>query len=94
MGQKIHPIGFRLAVNRNWASKWFANSKNFATTLDEDISVREYLKKKLSHASVAQGHDRAPGEERAHHRSTARARASSSARRARTSRRCAPTCAR
>ncbi len=52
MGQKIHPTGFRLAVNRNWASKWFANSKNFAPTLKEDIKVREYLKKKLAHASV------------------------------------------
>ena len=30
MGQKIHPTGFRLAVTRNWGSKWFANSKNFA----------------------------------------------------------------
>jgi small subunit ribosomal protein S3 len=53
MGQKIHPTGFRLAVNRNWASKWFANSKNFAPTLGEDIRVREYLKRKLAHASVA-----------------------------------------
>ena len=52
MGQKIHPTGFRLAVNRNWASKWFANSKNFGPTLKEDIKVREYLKKKLAHASV------------------------------------------
>jgi small subunit ribosomal protein S3 len=53
MGQKIHPIGFRLSVNRNWASKWFANSKNFAPTLGEDIKVREYLKRKLAHASVS-----------------------------------------
>ena len=53
MGQKIHPTGFRLAVSRNWTSKWFANSKHFANTLNEDIRVREYLKKKLSHASVA-----------------------------------------
>src|ERR1044071_9725726 len=53
MGQKIHPTGFRLAVNRNWASKWFANSKQYAPTLAEDIKIREYLKKKLSHASVA-----------------------------------------
>jgi small subunit ribosomal protein S3 len=53
MGQKIHPTGFRLSVNRNWASKWFANSKNFAPTLGEDIRVREYLKRKLAHASVA-----------------------------------------
>src|SRR5512145_2037274 len=53
MGQKIHPTGFRLAVNRNWTSKWFANSKHFANVLNEDIRVREYLKKKLGHASVA-----------------------------------------
>src|SRR5271154_4646973 len=52
MGQKIHPTGFRLAVNRDWASKWYANSKHFATTLNEDIKVRDYLRKKLAHASV------------------------------------------
>ena len=52
MGQKIHPTGFRLSVTRNWTSKWFANSKNFAPTLKEDIKIREYLKKKLGHASV------------------------------------------
>ena len=52
MGQKIHPIGFRLAVNKNWGSRWFANSKNFATMLNEDLKVRDYLKGKLAHASV------------------------------------------
>jgi small subunit ribosomal protein S3 len=52
MGQKIHPTGFRLAVTRNWASRWFANSKNFPVMLNEDIRVREYLKTKLAHASV------------------------------------------
>ena len=52
MGQKIHPIGFRLAVTRNWSSRWFANSKNFPVMLNEDIKVRDYLKKKLAHASV------------------------------------------
>ncbi len=52
MGQKIHPTGFRLAVNRDWTSKWFANSKHFPTILNEDIKVRAYLKKKLAHASV------------------------------------------
>src|SRR5258705_9304373 len=52
MGQKIHPTGFRLAVTRNWTSKWFANSKNYKPTLAEDIKIREYLKKKLGHASV------------------------------------------
>src|SRR6187551_1188578 len=53
MGQKIHPTGFRLAVNRNWGSKWFANSKHYPVTLLQDLKVREYLKKKLAHASVA-----------------------------------------
>jgi len=53
MGQKIHPTGFRLAVTRNWSSRWYANTKNYKTTLGEDIRVREYLKRKLSHASVA-----------------------------------------
>ena len=52
MGQKIHPTGFRLAVLKNWSSKWYANRKNFPVMLQEDIRVREYLKKKLAHASV------------------------------------------
>jgi small subunit ribosomal protein S3 len=53
MGQKIHPTGFRLAVNKNWNSKWFAGNKTYATTLNEDIKVRDFLKKKLAHASVS-----------------------------------------
>jgi small subunit ribosomal protein S3 len=53
MGQKIHPTGFRLAVNRNWASRWYANSKNFPEMLLEDIQVRDYLKEKLAHAAVS-----------------------------------------
>lgn len=52
MGQKIHPIGFRLSVTRDWLSRWFATSKAFPAMLREDIAVRDYLKKKLSHASV------------------------------------------
>jgi small subunit ribosomal protein S3 len=52
MGQKIHPTGFRLAVNKNWSSRWFANSKNFSGMLNEDLKVREYLRTKLRHASV------------------------------------------
>jgi small subunit ribosomal protein S3 len=53
MGQKIHPIGFRLAVTKNWSSKWYANSAKFPTMLIEDIKVREFLKKKLAHAMVS-----------------------------------------
>src|SRR3990170_4612230 len=52
MGQKIHPTGFRLAVNRNWSSKWFADSSQFATLLNDDLRVREYLRRKLKAASV------------------------------------------
>src|ERR1700704_4951427 len=52
MGQKINPTGFRLAVNRNWSSKWYANNRNFAPMLAEDIKVRSFLKKKLRNASV------------------------------------------
>src|SRR5688500_1334075 len=52
MGQKINPVGFRLAVNRNWSSKWYANSRSFAPMLAEDIKVRAFLKRKLAHASV------------------------------------------
>ena len=53
MGQKIHPVGFRLAVNRNWSSRWYAGGRNFAPMLAEDIKVRSFLKKKLAHASVS-----------------------------------------
>jgi len=53
MGQKIHPTGFRLAVTRNWSSRWYAGNGNFASMLNEDLKAREYLKKKLKSASVA-----------------------------------------
>ncbi|WP_320412663.1 30S ribosomal protein S3 [Candidatus Vallotiella sp. (ex Adelges kitamiensis)] len=53
MGQKIHPTGFRLSVSHNWASRWYANNTQFAEMLKEDISVREYLKKKLKNALVS-----------------------------------------
>ncbi|KPF67489.1 30S ribosomal protein S3 [beta proteobacterium AAP99] len=52
MGQKIHPTGFRLAVSRNWASRWYAGNANFASMLADDVKVREYLKKKLKNAAV------------------------------------------
>lgn len=53
MGQKIHPIGFRLAVTRNWTSRWFAQGRAFAAMVKDDIKVREFLRKKLSHAAVS-----------------------------------------
>ena len=53
MGQKIHPFGFRLSVQKNWSSRWYCSSKNFAETLNSDIRVRAFLKKKLAHAAVS-----------------------------------------
>ncbi|MDP1901837.1 MAG: 30S ribosomal protein S3 [Rubrivivax sp.] len=53
MGQKIHPTGFRLAVTRAWQSRWFANRRNFAGMLAEDLKVREYLRAKLKSAAVS-----------------------------------------
>ncbi len=52
MGQKIHPTGFRLSVTKDWSSRWYANTKNFAPMLNEDLKVREFLKKRLKNASV------------------------------------------
>jgi small subunit ribosomal protein S3 len=53
MGQKIHPTGFRLALNKNWASRWYANNKGFSGMLLEDVRVRDFLKEKLGHAAVS-----------------------------------------
>lgn len=52
MGQKIHPIGLRLGVNRTWDSIWF-DEKSFADKLHEDIIIRNYLKSRLQTASVS-----------------------------------------
>ncbi|HNU18654.1 MAG TPA: 30S ribosomal protein S3 [Hydrogenophilus thermoluteolus] len=53
MGQKIHPTGFRLAVTRDWVSRWYAPSKAFAPTLQADVALRRYLKERLKHAAVS-----------------------------------------
>ncbi|MBT7408857.1 MAG: 30S ribosomal protein S3 [Methylococcales bacterium] len=53
MGQKVHPIGIRLGIVKDWTSKWYANSQDFPNYLYTDIKVREYLRKKLSQASVS-----------------------------------------
>jgi small subunit ribosomal protein S3 len=53
MGQKINPIGFRLGISRDWNSRWFAKGRGFSTMLNEDLKVRDHLKRKLAHASVS-----------------------------------------
>lgn len=52
MGQKTHPIGFRLSVRRNWQSRWFADRKSFPKVLAEDQKIRNILLEKLKFASV------------------------------------------
>jgi small subunit ribosomal protein S3 len=52
MGQKTNPIGLRVAVNKDWRSKWYSAKKEFGTLLTEDRKIREILKKKLETASV------------------------------------------
>ena len=52
MGQKTNPIGFRLAVRRNWQSRWFATKKDFPKLLLEDHLIRTKLMEKLKQASV------------------------------------------
>ncbi len=53
MGQKVNPIGFRLAVNRDWRSRWYASKKEFPELLHNDLVIRNYVKKKLQQAAVA-----------------------------------------
>lgn len=53
MGQKVSPVGLRVGVNRDWNSRWYANDKDFASLLHEDIKIREYLTAKLKGAFVA-----------------------------------------
>ena len=52
MGQKVNPIGFRVTVNKDWRSRWYANSTEFGDLLHEDLKVRDYVDKKLASAGV------------------------------------------
>ena len=53
MGQKVHPIGIRLGITKEWTSKWYANSRTYAAYVYQDHQIRELLKKKLKDASVS-----------------------------------------
>jgi len=52
LGQKVHPVSFRLGINRSWDSKWFAN-KEYSNFVLEDFNIRKFLKKKLLQAGVS-----------------------------------------
>jgi small subunit ribosomal protein S3 len=52
VGQKVHPIGFRIGIIRDWESKWYAG-KDYGDLLLEDVKIREYLKKKLKDSALS-----------------------------------------
>jgi len=52
LGQKVHPLGFRLGINKAWHSNWYA-TKEYTDLLHEDILIRRYIKKRLSHAGIS-----------------------------------------
>jgi len=52
LGQKVHPIGFRLGINKTWVSRWYAE-KSFGKLLQEDLAIRKFLKKKLHQSGIS-----------------------------------------
>ena len=60
MGQKVHPIGIRLGITRDWASKWYADSKTYPDYIATDHRIREFIKGKLKDASVSRIHIERP----------------------------------
>lgn len=53
MGQKVHPYGIRLGIVKEWTSTWYVDSAQYADYLNLDLAVRDFLRKKLAHASVS-----------------------------------------
>jgi small subunit ribosomal protein S3 len=53
MGQKTHPLGFRIGITENHRSAWFANSKNYSTSLEEDYKIRYFIEQKLPNANIS-----------------------------------------
>ena len=53
MGQKVHPIGIRLGITKDWNARWYADSKNYADFLVSDVEIRNELNERLKHASIS-----------------------------------------
>ena len=60
MGQKVNPIGIRLGIVKDWSSTWYAERGEYANNLNTDIAVRDFIRRKLSHASVSRIHIERP----------------------------------
>lgn len=54
MGQKTHPIGFRLGFNRTWSSRWFSRGKDYSRLVHEDLKMKKAIKEKYYHAGIAE----------------------------------------
>ena len=53
MGRKVHPVGFRLGVNKDWRAKWFAEGEQYVDLLREDLRLRQLIRKEMSHAGIS-----------------------------------------
>ena len=53
MGRKVHPVGFRLVVNKDWRAKWFAEGEQYVDLLREDLRLRQLIRKEMSHAGIS-----------------------------------------
>ena len=53
MGQKVNPTGIRLGIVKDWTSTWYADTDNFADYLNMDLEIRDFIRKRLSQASVS-----------------------------------------
>jgi len=53
VGQKTHPVGFRLSVNKNWRSNWYAPNNKFSPELEEDLKIRKYIQHRLPNAGIS-----------------------------------------
>jgi small subunit ribosomal protein S3 len=53
MGRKVHPIGFRLKINRDWDARWYAKGKTYVDQLQEDFAIRRYIKEKADKAGIS-----------------------------------------
>ena len=53
MGQKVHPVGMRLGIVKDWSSTWYAGRRDYADYLNTDLEVRDYIRRRLAHASVS-----------------------------------------
>jgi len=53
LGQKVHPVGYRLGIVRDWESRWYSGRKDYAEKLHEDLKLREWISKRWSHAGIS-----------------------------------------